>query len=496
MVCHIENLRHIFQKGVNSVQPLSLFTQSKIINKINSDVITINNNKIDLTNKKCHLVGFGKAVLGMAVQVERVLGKNLKTGILSIPVGVQDTFKNNQNMQLKNDSVIKIYEGAKNNLPDEKSLKAAKEIFSLASSMSSDDILFVLVSGGGSALLPLPIEPLQLNSKLEIIRKLSNAGATIEELNTVRICMSKTKGGKLAMAAKNSNSIYSFVISDIIGDPIDLIASGPTVQYKTSKNQLSAKSILEQFNIWNSLSEDVKLIFENKSKNEMNDIFPKNSHVFIIGSNRIAVKACESACKELSYIPFLLSTSIKGNVESVCEKYINFLQNLVLFKQNSLSSEKFKKLFLDDFQYSENFHELIVSTKNLSPFLLILAGEPSVKITGNGLGGRNQELALRISLELYKNNILHNIFVLCAGTDGIDGPTSAAGAIGNVEVIEDYLKDNKKTIKDIENVYIQNNDSFNFYKNLRNGKYHINIGHTGTNVMDLHLVAIDWSSKS
>lgn len=205
---NFDNLRKIFISGVQAVHPLSLLNNNKNLKvcKLNEnrEILKIRDDVFDLTGKKCHLIGFGKAVLGMAVQIEKILDDRLQSGILSVPIGTIDRFSNVEQMQLRKNSVIKIFEGAENNLPDEQAIQTAIKIKQLTESMTNDDILFVMVTGGGSALLPLPVPSITLQEKLNIIKALVKKGASIHEVNIVRMTLSQTKGGKLAEAAKNA----------------------------------------------------------------------------------------------------------------------------------------------------------------------------------------------------------------------------------------------------------------------------------------------------
>ncbi|KAI8125766.1 Glycerate kinase [Lucilia cuprina] len=488
---HLHNLKNIFLKSVEAVRPKNLLSAGNNYNleprlEANKICIQVQGKYVDITNKKCHVVGFGKAVLGMAVQLERSLGEFLHQGVLSIPKGSRQQFEGIKEMTLRSNSLIQIYEGAENNQPDENALRAAKEIKRLAESMTPEDVLFVLISGGGSALLPLPKATLKLEDKMQLIKRLSNCGASIQEMNIVRIALSDIKGGKLAMAAAQAHAVISFVISDIVGDPVDLIASGPT--WCTQTKHLKAKEILEKFNLWQDLDEHIKQLLLMENKVETQPL--KNNSIYVVGDNRVATAAAVHESLKLNYNPFIASTTIQGEISSLVTQYCDFINNIYDFKDRLIDEQELSKKFPFDSRTFQHFLKtLIMCEKSQKPLLLIMAGEPTVKVSGSGVGGRNQELALRLSQEFHQQPRLKNVCFLSAGTDGIDGPCSAAGAMGSSQIVLDYLADGSKTLQNFKE-FITNNDSYNFYKNLKQGDYHVITGHTGTNVMDLHLLLV------
>ncbi|XP_062551248.1 glycerate kinase-like [Armigeres subalbatus] len=482
---HIDTLNTLFNQAVNSVRPKALFETY-----LRGDSI---NNQLHIPNKRYHVIGFGKAVLGMAVQIERILGDRLSSGCISIPVGTLDRFKGDSDFQLNRSTRIDVIECARNNLPDTNALEAARKIKSFAEAMTDDDVLCVLVSGGGSALLPLPKHPVTLSEKLSVIKLLALAGATIEELNAVRIQLSDVKGGKLALAAKHSHKLLSFVISDIVGDPISLIASGPTV--KASISNKEALRILEKYQLSDKIPHSVVEMLNNVDK-ELVDV-PGNVH--LIGSNKIAIDCLTSEASSLNHISVLpLTSCIEGNVESLSQKYIELIiyirQLQGSFIQKSCFIEAVSVLGKSLHYDSEKATELAETIGNNfgKDLLLVSGGEPTVIVQGNGKGGRNQELALRFSQKCYQMEGLQDVLLLSAGTDGIDGPTDAAGAIGTADVVKQFSAlASEKCIVD----FIQENDSNTLYKLVGSGKYHIVTGHTGTNVMDIHMLYIPWKKE-
>lgn len=488
-----EVLTSIFRKSVESVKPKILFQSSKCM-QINGDDLYINDGKksetINIGGKQCHLVGFGKAVLGMSVQIERILGDRLKSAIISVPFGTVEKFKFDMDMQLGEKSCIQIFEGAQNNLPDEAAENTAKKMLSHVKLLNKNDVLIVVISGGGSALIPLPIPSLSLVEKRNLIQQLTSKEATINELNAVRIALSQIKGGKLAEAGENAHRIISLIISDVIGDPLDIIASGPTISTGKDTREI-ALAVLKRYNIFDTLSEVIRQTLASNCT----PITLRNSNAFIIGNNKLAMVTAKLEAEKQGFQTICLSTKVQGNVEDLSKAYVQLIQSIYDYRLEKIETTEFQSILKDlnaMFDFSKEVFDklplLVKSISNQNPICLIAGGEPTVCIQGNGIGGRNQELVLRVTSLLANNASLINVLFLAAGTDGIDGPTNAAGAIGSGHIIEEFhnaIEDNISV-----NDYIKTNDSFNFFRNLKNGKYHIITGHTGTNVMDLHMIVI------
>lgn len=393
-----------------------------------------------------------------------------------------------------------ILEGAAGNIPDEAARRAASAIKNRALQLTADDFLLVLITGGGSALLPLPIEPITLREKSSLIKQLSRAGATINELNNVRIAISQVKGGKLAVMAKNANQIISLIISDVIGDPFDLIASGPTISHQ--KPTQSPKAVLEKFNLWNTLPDSIAQVIRKNEENQ--DIPPiNNSDVFLIGNNRIAIEAAMEKAKSFNLIPVFLSSEVQGNVVNVSQAYLEL----------ALAAKSFASTPRDEF--CETIGRIAKSLSAQASFVndlvaaleagtagicIISGGETTVTVTGDGLGGRNQELALRFTKLCLDANTssLDDLLLLSAGTDGVDGNNDAAGALGGPSILSGFAE--PSNISGIMQDFIIRNDSYRFYKNVvasyAGDRYQINIGHTGTNVMDIHLLLIMPNTQS
>lgn len=386
---HLENLRVIYGRAVESVHPRHLLHCQKgygpIVKRTEDGrlILGVQGQKFDVTDKRCHLVGFGKAVLAMAVEVSRALGCLLKGGILSLPKGSLHQFPEDRDLLLHSCSSIKIYEGAENNQPDETALKAAKHIKRFVQSMTSEDILFVLITGGGSALLPLPRKPITLEEKRSLLKDLSNKGASIQELNSVRIVLSDIKGGRLASAGSQAHAIISLIISDIVGDPVHLIASGPTICPLHEEPSKRAQEIIHFYGLESCLSDGVRHLLRNTENCQKNT----NSFIYVVGSNKIAVKAAQEEAQFKDYLPFILTTQLNGSVDYIEEIYFNLIKGIHRLRSRIISEEQFMdsvKLFDNVNFSSENCEKLIQliydSFSSKKHLLIIAAGEPTVEV--------------------------------------------------------------------------------------------------------------------
>lgn len=475
----INDLLQIFRGSVSAVLPDKIIKNTIKYNEINGQLFLAGEN-YDVANKNVYLLGTGKAVQSMAKEVENILGSKIKEGIISVPVGSLSKDQNSTNKK------ILYYEGAKNNLPDAQAEATALKVKNLVTNLTSNDILLVLISGGGSALLPLPKEPITLKEKTLLVKKLANAGADITEVNTVRKSISAFKGGKLAIEAQPAE-ILSLILSDIVGDPLDLIASGPTVENQDQPS--AAINIIEKFDLYNQLSDSVKTVL-NESRN--NKEFPRSKvKNFIIGSNKISINAAKDEAKNLGYYPIDLSNVVTGNISNIAQEYVKLIKIIIDFMTKKINEEFLKEaassLNIPGISNKSLDDEIISNLKN-KDICLILGGEITVAVKGTGVGGRNQQLALEFSKLVYKHREHFNnfeVYLLSAGTDGIDGPTDAAGAIGYLDLVSDAEKANIDVDK-----YLLNNDSYNFFKQFQNGLLHVITGHTNTNVMDIHLIII------
>lgn len=366
--------------------------------------------------RKIYVVGAGKATYGMAETLHRCFAKRIAGGYINVPV-----------VYHKKIGRI-VVQKATHPFPNAATVLATQRIQQFVQTLTPDDLLVCLWSGGGSSLFTLPRPGLSFQLQAEISEKLMRAGATIVELNTVRKHLSQVKGGQLAAATKAK--VMSFVLSDVIGDPLPVIASGPTVADPTTKHH--AIRILKKYHLLTSHLR--KIIFSVETPKQLDS---KRISNYVIGSNRLALeKICQTA---KTYHPQILTTKLHGEAREVARILIN-------------KAKKVKR----------------------KPTLLLAGGETTVTVRGTGYGGGNQELALAALQYLTPGMSL-----LTLATDGVDGftPKPVAGAIVR------YGQYTKALDK-----YLWNNDS---YTALRKLKAHIITGPTGTNVGDIVMIMVE-----
>ncbi|KAG8436118.1 hypothetical protein GDO86_007287 [Hymenochirus boettgeri] len=488
-----EEAKQIFMTGVTSVLPPSMLGRNLVVkDNCGSSVLQCGGREFSL-HKNLYLVGFGKAVLGMAAAVEKIVGKHLLQGVISIPRGMQDTMKHAKKweMLLPLDSRIRVMEGAEHNLPDKAALAAAREIKTLAEKLSEKDLLIVLISGGGSALLPAPVPPLNLRDKQMITKQLAEKGANIHELNTVRRALSQLKGGGLARAAYPAQ-VVSLILSDVIGDNLDIIASGPTV-FCTQKKQ-ECLQILSKYSLLDSVPKVLEQALLNIPQAPANNGF-SHVHNFLIGSNLIALKEAEKKSLEVGYHPLVLSTCLNGDVKKVA-RFFGLLAQIVCAIITCRPKEKLLEqeilvlandLSIPDLNISEKLLTLRASG-TVESVCILCGGETTVLVQGKGKGGRNQELALRVAQEWHKSSYDLKgceVLFLSGGTDGQDGPTEAAGGFAYPSMVA-HAQENGL---DAES-FLDHSNSNTFLSRFQDGRYLLNTGLTGTNVMDVQVLLI------
>ncbi|MBI5408149.1 MAG: glycerate kinase [Nitrospirae bacterium] len=399
------------------------------------------------------VIAIGKAAYPMTIVLEDNLGDIIDTGIVITKYGHVSGRRCRGVLQYApTKSKIKIFE-AGHPVPDENGVKGANEIIKLLKNADEKTLVVCLISGGGSALLVSPYEGITLKEKQDITRLLLNAGADINDLNCVRKHISRVKGGRLAEIAYPA-AVTSLILSDVIGDSLDVIASGPTSPDYTTYYD-DALTVLGRYGVIDKTPRGILDVLNNgadglipDTPKEGNVIFRKIENI-IIGSNRIALDAAKKKAEELGFHTEIISSELTGEARDV-GKWL---------------AEKEKGSRVQGVK---------------GPRCLISGGETTVTVKGNGIGGRNMELALAFAMEIEG---MERITLLSAGTDGTDGPTDAAGAIVNGETI---LKAKAAGLDPHE--YLANNDSYNFFRKIA-GLFIT--GPTGTNVMDMQLLVIE-----
>ncbi|MGP8051154.1 MAG: glycerate kinase [Desulfobaccales bacterium] len=386
--------------------------------------------------KRIIVTGAGKGTAPMAKALEEILGDRLSAGWIIVKYG--------HGLPLKKIQVME----AGHPMPDQAGLEAASFILDRLRECTAADLVLCAFSGGGSALTPTLLPPLSLSDKQKTTQLLLGCGATINELNAVRKHLSAGKGGQLAKTSYPA-TVVSLFLSDVIGDPLDVIASGPTVPDPSTF--ADCLKIFERYGLTQALPEPVLELLKKGAQGLIEDTPKAGDAVFarvqnlVVGSNRAALIAAAAEARALGYEPMILSSYIQGEAREI-----------------ALALAGIGK-------------EMTVTGNPVSPPACILAGgETTVTIRGPGKGGRNQELALAAAIALEG---WPRIALLSAGTDGTDGPTDAAGAFADGNTCKEALQ---KGINPGE--YLKNNDSYNFFAPL---DLLYKTGPTRTNVMDL-----------
>ncbi|XP_064115365.1 glycerate kinase-like [Macrobrachium nipponense] len=488
-------LRTAFSEGINSVQPWELI--KKFVRRENGTLV-VNNKKHELDHN-VYIVGFGKAVIGMVRPLEDLLkdsdsSSHLKGGILSVPFGIQNAFSSRSHVLPRSDSVIEVLEGAKNNIPDESAFASARKICSLVQTLSEKDLLIVLITGGGSALLPYPLAPTTIAEKQDIVKSLSRAGADIVELNTVRKALSATKGGKLAAMTKAQT--VSLILSDVINNPLDVIASGPTI---VNEDPLGAAlNVLSKYSV--SIPYHTKALLEKATA--FSQELPHVTNV-LVGSNEPALTAvATSFLQDGTDCSMILSSCLQGKASDIGKKMSELAAVITSILCGSGDTDMLRETLFTDLYIGSRERVRFINllekvSKDQCPICLIFGGETTVHVKGTGLGGRNQEMVLSYSIHMEKameeSAFSGEVLFLSGGTDGIDGPTDAAGAItywsSTSPGFRSQLQEAKQQGLNPE-AYLQNNDSYTYFSLLSNGYYSLRPGHTGTNVMDIQILMI------
>ncbi|MFZ5518268.1 MAG: glycerate kinase type-2 family protein [Candidatus Zhuqueibacterota bacterium] len=430
----------IFKSSLDAVDPVAAV--KKFLIKKNRTV-SVQDQSFSLASfDDVYVIGFGKAAAAMAKGVEQVLGDDLKQGIISVKYGHLDEVT----------SRIKINEAA-HPVPDEAGVAGATEIIEFLKQRGERDLVFCVISGGGSAIFPLPCEGITLAEKQETTRQLLSCGADIKEINAIRKHISRVKGGQLTRVAYPA-TLVTLILSDVIGDPLDSIASGPTVADRSTFQECQA--ILEKYRLAGKIPKAVESHLRNGAAGQIPDT-PKEgdpafsrTHNFIIGSNWEAVQSAQRCAESLGYRTFVLSTFIEGETKDVA-------------RVHAAIAKEIKK----------------TGNPVAAPACVISGGETTVTLRGDGLGGRNQEFVLAAAMDIKG---MENVVVLSAGTDGTDGPTDAAGAIADGETI---VRSESMGLKALE--YLQRNDSYTYFNILGDL---IKTGPTNTNVMDIRLLLV------
>ncbi|MDO9214190.1 MAG: DUF4147 domain-containing protein [Methylococcales bacterium] len=436
-----QHAQSIFQAGVDAADPYQAVKHCLKIDE-------------SLTGK-IHLIAFGKAACAMANAAQEMIPASRLAGM-----GIAVT--NYENVTaVANVEVI----GAGHPLPDFAGFQAAQKIAERVSQAQADDLVLVLISGGGSALLPYPVAGVGLEEKIATTDLLLACGATINEINCVRKHLSQLKGGGLARLAAPAQ-VHALILSDVLGDDLSTIASGTTVADNSTYSD--AISILKNKNVWSNAPESVRqhlqqgaqgLIAETPKAND--PIFKHTSYV-LCASNTVSLKAAQLAAEQLGYQTLIYSEQLCGIAREEAEQLARYATEVGanLFAPNAIK----------------------IAPTSIKPLAILAGGETTVNLKGNGKGGRNQEFALAFALAAEKHGLTGQWALLSGGTDGRDGPTDAAGGMVDANSLQTMIS---AGINPQE--FLDNNDA---YHALNSANDLLITGATGTNVADLQILLL------
>lgn len=398
--------------------------------------------RLDLTSyDRIIVIGAGKASASMAAEIEKLLGTRITAGLVNVPdyLRVRPKLKR-----------IGLHD-ATHPVPSKKGMRGVEKMLRLVGKPSKKDLIICLISGGGSALMPMPVEGLDLSDDQKVTNFLLESGAPINEINTIRKHLSAIKGGRLAQKLYPAR-ILTLIISDVVGDPLDAIASGPTAPDSTT--YLDAKNILVKHGLWTRIPLTARKIIEMGVSSNARETPKENSKVFnhvsniLVGSNKHSCLSAARYLKSRGYNTRILSTHVQGEAKEVGKLYAGIISDMM---------------------------------ESHSPTALVAGGETTVTMSkAGGLGGRNQELVLSCAIGIED---LEAAVIASIGTDGVDGPTDAAGAIADGETIR-----HARNRGLYASSFLESHDSYNFFEKIGNL---ILTGPTGTNVNDVTILATE-----
>ena len=387
------------------------------------------------------VIGAGKAAARMALAVEQALGERVTGGLVITKTG--------QGQRLRK---VQVRE-ASHPVPDPAGVQATEELMEIARRAGEHDLVLCLISGGGSALLAAPAGKITLADLGAATGLLLNSGLSITEINTVRKHLSRVTGGRLAELVYPA-TLCALILSDVIADRLDVVASGPTVPDPTDFED--ALAVLVRRNLFERMPASIQDYLTRGGRGEIADTPDRDSEVFkrvqnlIVGSNAMSLEAAEYTARRKGMNTLILSSTVAGEAREIAQFYLALAREV---RQGRRPAPP--------------------------PACLIAGGEPTVTVQGSGQGGRSQELALAVALGLEE---IPGAVFLAAGTDGIDGPTDAAGAIAATDTLD---RARRRALDPCGELL--NNNSYPFFKTLDDL---IITGPTGTNVMDVHLLLV------
>lgn len=430
-----------------SLKPVNPYEAVKRFVRLEGNILVVGKKKNKITEirledyDRIFIVGGGKATAPMARAMEEILGKKVTEGFINVKYGFTDKL-----------TFTEITE-ADHPLPDKNGVEGTKKVLELIEKAGEKDLIFSLISGGGSALLPHPAGNITLEEKQAVTRKLLECGASIDEINCIRKHISSSKGGQMARAAFPATTI-NLMLSDVVGDRMDVIASGPFVPDMSSYSD--SWKIIEKYgleDIPGSVRDHLQAGLSGKIEDTPktgDPIFEKISNV-VIGSNILALEAAAEEAERLGYGTIILSSMIEGETKDIARVHAAIAREIIK-----------------------------TGRPEEAPCCIISGGETTVTIKGSGMGGRNQEFCLVAAMDI--KDMPERVVVLSGGTDGNDGPTDAAGAVVDPLTI---ARGDSAGISASE--YLNNNDSYHYLKKTNDL---LITGPTNTNVMDVRLVLV------
>lgn len=434
-----QHARTVFEAALKAVDPIEAVL--RYVKRVD-DGLQVGEHRFAFKDyDRILVVGAGKAGAPMARALEDLLGDRITDGVIvvkeghGLPVGH-----------------VRIHE-ASHPVPDERGIKGAEEILALVKDAGERDLVLCLISGGGSALLVAPAEGVTLKDKQEVTRLLLACGADIHEINTIRKHLSRAKGGGLARFAYPA-AVVSLILSDVIGDDLNVIASGPAVP--DTSTFADTRQVLEKYGIWDRVPAAVQSRIDQGLKGDIEDTPKAGDAVFercyseLVGTNLQALKAAGLKSEDLGYRTLILSSTVEGEAREVA-KVLTAIAKEVRDSGNPLSA----------------------------PACILCGGETTVTIRGDGKGGRNQEFVLASALVIDGGE---NVVVLAGGTDGNDGPTDAAGAMADGSTL---VRARAKGLDPLD--FLRRNDSYHFFQTLEDL---VMTGPTRTNVMDVYMLLV------
>ncbi len=391
------------------------------------------------TFNRIFLVGGGKATAPMAKAVEDILGTKLQRGIITVKYGFTTTLSRTEIIE------------AGHPIPDENGVLGTRKILDLLRECGEDDLVFSLISGGGSALLPQPHGAITLSDIQALTRMLIECGASIDEINALRKHISASKGGQMARFAYPA-TVINLMLSDVVGDRMDVIASGPFVPDSSTYGDV--REVLDKYHLTNipdAVEKHLRAGLEGHTQETPKEGDPvfERVHNRIVGSNMIALQAAGKKAEEMGFKTLILSSMVEGETREIARVHTAIAR------------------------------EILRTGYPISPPACVISGgETTVTVRGKGLGGRNQEFCLAAATDL--RELAPRVVLLSGGTDGNDGPTDAAGGIVDPLTLNRAEKSGLRSMD-----FLENNDAYHFLE--KTGDLLIT-GPTNTNVMDVRII--------